>query len=64
MYADADILYISIRDEDVEDMDELGEDISVEYSKNGESIGIEIWQVRKHVILEILKFVEAAKQVG
>ena len=45
-------------------MDELGEDISVEYSKNGEIIGIEIWQVRKHVILEILKFVEAAKQVG
>ncbi len=29
-------------DEDVEDMDELGEDIFVEYSKNGEIIGIEI----------------------
>jgi len=24
-------------------MDELGEDIFVEYSKNGEVIGIEIW---------------------
>jgi len=45
-------------------MDELEEDISVEYSKNGEIIGLEIWQDRKHVIPEILKFVEAAKQVG
>ena len=59
--ADADILYISIREEDVEDMDELGEDIFVEYNKNDEIIGIEIWQARKHVIPEILKFVEAAK---
>lgn len=31
--ADSDILYISIKDEDVEDMDELGEDIFVEYNK-------------------------------
>jgi len=58
---DADILYISIREEDVEDIDELGEDIFAEYNKNGEIIGIEIWQARKHVIPEILKFVEAAK---
>ena len=41
--ADSDILYISIKDEDVEDMDELGEDVFVEYNKDGEIIGIEIW---------------------
>ncbi len=62
--ADSDILYISIKDEDVEDMDELGEDIFVEYNKNGEIIGIEIWQARKYVIPEILKFIKAAKEVG
>ncbi|MFO7966366.1 MAG: DUF2283 domain-containing protein [Archaeoglobaceae archaeon] len=62
--ADSDIMYIAIRDEDVDDMDELGEDIFVEYNKNGEIIGIEIWQARKHVIPEVLKFVDAAKQVS
>ncbi|WP_290596366.1 MULTISPECIES: DUF2283 domain-containing protein [unclassified Archaeoglobus] len=55
--------YISIKDEDVEDMDELGEDVFVEYNKDG-GIGIEIWQARKYVIPEILKFIKAAKQVG
>lgn len=62
--ADADILYISIREEEVEDMDELGEDVFVEYNKDGEIIGIEIWQARKYVIPEILKFIKAAKMVG
>ena len=62
--ADADILYISIREEEVEDMDELGEDVFVEYNKDGEIISIEIWQARKYVIPEILKFIKAAKMVG
>jgi uncharacterized protein YuzE len=62
--ADSDILYISIKDEDVEDMDELGEDVFVEYNKDGEIISIEIWQTRKYVIPEILKFIKVAKQVG
>ncbi len=35
--AEADILYISIKDDDIEDMDELGEDIFVEYNRNGEN---------------------------
>lgn len=61
--ADSDILYISIKDGDVEDMDELGEDVFVEFNKDGEIIGIEIWQARKYVIPEILKFIKTAKQI-
>lgn len=60
--ADSDIMYISIKDEDVEDMDELGEDVFAEYNKDGEIIGIEIWQARKNVIPEIIDFVRVAKQ--
>ncbi|AAB90447.1 DUF2283 domain-containing protein [Archaeoglobus fulgidus] len=59
---DADILYISI--EEVEDMGELGEDIFVEYNKERKIMGIEIWQARKYVIPEILKFIKAAKMMG
>ncbi len=62
--ADSDILYISIKEDDVEDMDELGEDVFVEYNKDGEIIGIEIWQARKHIIPEILKFIKSVKVVG
>ncbi|MFW6186337.1 MAG: DUF2283 domain-containing protein [Halobacteriota archaeon] len=60
--ADSDIMYTSIRDEGVEDMDELGEDVFAEYNKIGDIIGIEIWQARKNVIPEILDFVKVAKQ--
>ena len=60
---DADILYISVKEEVVKDMDELDEDIFIEYNENGEIIGIEIWQARKYVVSKILKFIESAKQV-
>ncbi len=61
---EADILYISIKDEEVKDMDEIGEDVFVELNEKGEIIGIEIWEARKSVVPEILKFIKAAKQVG
>ncbi len=61
--ADADIIHIAIREEEVKDMDELGEDIFAEYNEKGEIIGIEIWQARKNIIPEILKFIKSAKCV-
>ena len=61
---EADILYISIEDEEVKDMDEIGEDIFIELNERGEIIGIEIWEARKSVVPEILKFIKSAKQVG
>ncbi len=61
--ADADIIHIAISEEEVKDMDELGEDIFAEYNEKGEIIGIEIWQVRKNIIPEILKFIKSAKCV-
>ncbi len=39
-----------------------GEDVFAEYNKDGDIIGIEIWQARKNVIPEILDFVKVAKQ--
>ena len=45
-------------------MDEIGEDIFIELNERGEIIGIEIWEARKSVVPEILKFIKSAKQVG
>ena len=59
---EANILYFSIRDEEVEDLSDVGDDIWVEYNKDGEIIGIEIHRVKELVIPEILKFLEMAKK--
>ena len=59
---EANILYISIKDDKVEDMEDIDEDIWVEYNKSGEIIGIEIHRVKELIIPEILKFVKMIKQ--
>jgi len=32
-------------------------------NEKGEIVGIEIWQARKHIISEVLKYLERAKKV-
>ncbi len=59
---EANILYISIKEDKVEDMEDIDDDIWVEYNKNGEIIGIEIHRVKELIIPEILKFVKMVKQ--
>jgi len=61
---EADILYIMIRDEKVKETRDLNEDIWVDINDKGEIVGIEIWQARKHIISEILKFLRKGKEVG
>lgn len=60
---EADILYIRIRDDAIRDTVDLNEDIWADLNEKGEIVGIEIWQARKHVISEILKFLEKAKKI-
>lgn len=61
---DADILYIRIREDRVEDTIDLDDDVFADLNEKGEIVGIEIWQARKNVISEILKFLEKAKSLS
>ena len=60
---EADILYIRIKDDTIKDTVDLNEDVWADLNEKEEIVGIEIWQARKHVISEILKFLEKAKKV-
>ena len=59
---EADILYIFVKEGKVKDVEEVSDDLFIEFGENGEIIGIEIWQAGKHVVSEILKVVEIAKR--
>jgi Uncharacterized conserved small protein len=58
---DGDILYILSAKGPVKDTVEIGEDIFVEIGENDEIIGIEIWQARKNVFPELIKYIEEIK---
>jgi len=60
---EADILYIMIRDGKIKETKDLDEDVWIDVNDRGEIVGIEIWQARKHVIPEILKFLKKGKEV-
>ncbi len=60
---EADILYIRIRDDNVKDTVDLNDDVWADINEKKEIIGIEIWQARKHVISEILKFLDKVKKI-
>ncbi|MHA1593562.1 MAG: DUF2283 domain-containing protein [Candidatus Baldrarchaeia archaeon] len=53
--SEADILYIVVREGEVEDTVEICEDIFVEYGGNGEIMGIEIWRASRNIIEPISK---------
>ena len=60
---EADIMYIKIKEDNIRDTVDLGEDIWADLNEKGEIVGIEIWQARKHIISEVLKYLERAKKV-
>ena len=60
---EADIMYIKIKEDKIKDTVDLGEDIWADLNEKGEIVGIEIWQARKHIISEVLKYLERAKKV-
>ena len=60
---EADILYIWVKEGEVKDTVDLNEDVWADLNEKGEIVGIEIWQTRKHVIAEILRFLERGKKI-
>ena len=53
--AEADILYIVVKEGPVEDTIEVDEDVFIELGKNGEVVGIEIWRASKNILEPISK---------
>jgi len=47
---EANILYISIRDDKIKDMEDIDDDIWVEYNEKGEIIGIEIHRAKELIV--------------
>lgn len=60
---ESDILYIRIKEEQVKETIDLDDDIFADLNEKGEIVGIEIWQARKYIFSELLKFLEMAKKV-
>jgi uncharacterized protein YuzE len=53
---DSDILYLLIKEGDIEDTIEVSEDLFVEYDEKKNIAGIELWRVRRNLFGEILKY--------
>ena len=53
---DSDILYLLIREGEVKDTVEVGEDIFIEYDDNNNPVGIELWRARANVFGEFMKY--------
>jgi len=61
--SESDIFYIQIKDGKIEETVDLDADIFADLNDKGEILGIEIWQARKYVFPELLKFLNMAKNV-
>jgi len=59
---DGDILYILSGRGPVKDTIDIGEDIFVEIDESGRIVGIEIWQARKNVFAELIKYLKDIRQ--
>jgi uncharacterized protein YuzE len=60
---ESDILYIQIKEDKVKETVDLDDDIFADLNEKGEIVGIEIWQTRKYIFSELLKFLDRAKKV-
>ena len=60
---ESDILYIRIKDGKIKETVDLDDDIFADLNDKGEILGIEIWQARKYLFSELLKFLNMAKNV-
>ncbi|MCD4844084.1 MAG: DUF2283 domain-containing protein [Methanosarcinales archaeon] len=54
--ADADILYMLIKEGEIQDTVEISEDVFIEYDEKNNPMGIELWRARKNVFGELLKY--------
>jgi len=53
---DSDILYLLIKEGDIEDTTEVSEDLFEEYDEKKNIVGIELWRARRNLSGEILKY--------
>ena len=53
---DSDILYLLIKEGDIEDTTEVSEDLFVEYDEKKNIVGIGLWRARRNLSGEILKY--------
>jgi len=53
---DSDILYLLIKEGDIEDTAEVSEDLFVEYDEKKNIVGIGLWRARRNLSGEILKY--------
>jgi len=60
---ESDILYIQIKEDKVKETVDLDDDIFADLNEKGEIVGIEIWQTRKYIFSELLKFLDRAKKI-
>lgn len=60
--SEGDVLYILSRRGKIKDTIEIADDVFLEIGDNDEILGIEIWQVRKNIFPEILKYFEEIKK--
>jgi len=51
---DEDVLYIHFRDGSAESVREVEDDVIVEFDKDGEVMGIEMWGIRRKGVLRQL----------
>jgi len=61
--SEGDILYILSRKGSIKDTIEIADDVFLEIGENDEILGIEIWQIRKNIFPEILKYFEELKKI-
>ena len=52
---ESDILYILVKEGEVEDTIDIDEDIYIEYGSGNEIYGIEIWNASRNIIKPIVK---------
>jgi len=61
--SDSDILYLLIKEGDIEDTIEVSEDLFVEYDEKKNIAGIELWRVRRNLFGEILKYLNTITEL-
>jgi len=54
--SDSDILYLWIKEGEIKDTVEVGEDLFIEYDEDNNPVGIELWRARRNLFGELMKY--------
>jgi uncharacterized protein YuzE len=61
---DSEILYLLIKGGVIEDTVEVSEDLFVDYDEKMDTVGIELWRVRRNLFGEVLKYLNKITEWG